>query len=276
MANSIHRLSRRANGPLISVNCGAITETLLDDELFGHEKGAFTGANNLKVGFFEQAHGGSIFLDEVSELSKKAQVKLLRVLQDMTFQRVGGQRPISVDTRVIAATNRDIETMVANGEFRKDLWFRLNTFPIAVPPLRERKDDIPILAHFFTERFKVEMNLPYSHRFASEAMAQLQKYHWPGNIRELENVIERALIINRGAPLSFSSLDEGRESISMDTAGEQAARVLTLDEAMRNHINKVLEITGGRIEGRGGAAEILDVKPSTLRARMKRLGIRRG
>jgi transcriptional regulator with GAF, ATPase, and Fis domain len=274
IANTIHQRSRRAEGPLVSINCGAIVETLLDSELFGHEKGAFTGAGSVKIGFFEQANGGTIFLDEVCELSMLAQVKLLRVLQNMIFQRVGGQKTISVDVRVITATNRDIARMVENKEFRKDLWFRLNTFPITIPPLRERKEDIPELAEYFAKRLTVEMNLPYRYRFASHAMEQLKRYNWPGNVRELENVIERALILGRGAPLSFPYLDTMIPEAASASSGENHNQALTMKEMMRLHIINVLNLTRGRIEGRGGAAEILDMKTSTLRSRMKKLGIR--
>jgi transcriptional regulator with GAF, ATPase, and Fis domain len=274
MANTIHRLSSRSEGPFVSINCGALTETLLDSELFGHEKGAFTGASTMRKGFFEQANGGTIFFDEVSELSLQAQVKLLRVLQDMTFQRVGGQRAISVDVRVIAATNRDIAQMVKDREFRKDLWFRLNAFPITIPPLRERTQDIPVLAEYFAKRLSVEMNLPYRYRFAPHAMEQLQRYDWPGNARELENVIEKALIISRGAPLSFPHLDFIIPEMPPISPVVDNDEVLTMNEIMIRHITKVLKITDGRIEGRKGAAEMLGMNSSTLRARMKKLGIR--
>jgi len=276
IANTIHHRSRRSEGPLVSINCGAITESLLDSELFGHEKGAFTGAGAVKIGFFEQADGGSIFLDEVSELSGQAQVKLLRVLQNMTIRRVGGQRTINVDVRVIAATNRDIAKMVENREFRKDLWFRLNTFPITIPPLRERKGDIPALAEHFARRLTVEMNLPYRYRFAHHAMDQLRRYDWPGNVRELENIIEQALIVSRGAPLAFPYLDYISPPGPAAPAGEDYNRVLTMNEMMKRHIMSVLKLTDGRIEGKGGAAEKLGMNPSTLRARMKKLGIRIG
>lgn len=274
IANTIHLHSRRAEKPLVSINCGAIVETLLDSELFGHEKGAFTGAGTAKIGFFEQANGGTIFFDEVSELSMLAQVKLLRVLQNMTFQRVGGQKAVSVDVRVIAATNRDIARMVENREFRKDLWFRLNTFPITIPPLRERKEDIPELAEFFAKRLTVEMNLPYRYRFAPHAMEQLKRYNWPGNVRELENVIEQALILSRGAPLSFPQLANIRFEAASVAHKEKSHQATTMNEMMKNHIIDVLNLTNGRIEGKGGAAQVLDMKPSTLRARMKKLGLR--
>ncbi len=274
MANAIHRRSRRSEGPLVSINCGGITETLIDSELFGHEKGAFTGADMVKKGVFEQADGGTIFLDEVSELSGQAQVKLLRVLQSMTIRRVGGQRTITVDVRVIAATNRDLAQMVESREFRKDLWFRLNTFPIAIPPLRERKGDIPSLAEHFARRLTVEMNLPYRYRFAPHAMGQLQRYDWPGNVRELENIIEQALIVSRGAPLSFPYLDFVTPEVTDPPRPGESSEVLTMNEMMRRHIIRVLKITDGRVEGSKGAAEVLGMKPSTLRARMKKLGIR--
>ena len=274
MANAICHYSRRADRPFVSINCGALTETLLDSELFGHEKGAFTGASTVKKGVFEQADGGSIFLDEVSELSRNAQVKLLRVLQNMTFQRVGGHRTISVDVRVIAATNRDIGQMVENKEFRKDLWFRLNTYAITIPPLRERAEDIPILADYFAKRIAVEMNLPYRYRFAPHAMEQLQRYNWPGNVRELENVIERALIVSEGKPLSFPYLDYYLPERSSEPSGESNNKAITMNQMMCRHITHILKLTKGRIEGRGGAAEILDTKPSTLRAKMKKLGIK--
>jgi len=274
IANTIHQRSRRAEKPLVSINCGAIVETLLDSELFGHEKGAFTGAGSAKIGFFEQANGGTIFLDEVSELSMLAQVKLLRVLQNMTFQRVGGQKAVSVDVRVIAATNRDIARMVENKGFRKDLWFRLNTFPITIQPLRERKEDIPELAEYFAKRLTVEMNLPYRYRFSSHAMEQLKHYNWPGNVRELENIIEQALILSRGAPLSFPHLANIRSEAAFVAHEEKHNRPMTMHEMMKNHIIDVLNLSDGRIEGKGGAAQILDMKPSTLRARMKKLGIR--
>lgn len=268
IASAIHRTSKRANGPMIGVNCGAIPETLLDSELFGHEKGAFTGASGLKRGYFEQAHGGTIFLDEIGELSLSAQVRLLRLLQTTEFQRVGGSRPISADVRVIAATNRNLLAAVQNNLFRKDLWFRINVFPIHVPPLRERPEDIPALAEFFARRKTHEMSLSWQPVFAEGAIAQLQGYHWPGNVRELQNVIERALILSAGSPISFPNLQ------MTEGIGEVRPLTLTLRSVMTEHIIKCLKMAKGRIEGHGGAAELLDLHPSTLRAKMRKFGIR--
>lgn len=277
IANAIHQTSGRSNGPLISINCGAIPESLIDSELFGHEKGAFTGATSLKRGYFEQANGGTIFLDEIGELPLAAQVKLLRVLQTMEFQRVGGSRTISVDVRVIAATNRDLREMVRKHGFREDLWFRLNVFPIKIPPLRDRKNDIPALAEYFALRKARDMNLPTHSGFAPDAFYQLMAYDWPGNIRELQNVIERALIISRGKPLSFSGLSgdvTSETKYSNKGLISEKGSVQTIDALLKGHIERTLALTKGRVEGEGGAAFLLGVNPSTLRGKMRRLGIK--
>jgi transcriptional regulator with GAF, ATPase, and Fis domain len=278
IANAIHRNSGRTDQPFVSVNCGAIPETLLDSELFGHEKGAFTDAHSLKEGFFEQADGGSIFLDEIGELSCSAQVKLLRLLQTMQFHRVGGRRLQTVDVRVIAATNRDISAMVRSGIFRKDLWFRINVFPINVPPLRKRKQDISPLALHFARFKSKEMALPWRPGFADEAMSQLEAYDWPGNVRELQNVIERSLIIAQGKPMSFPNLNLTAENIDRKSAPDDQVApcaFLTLESVTKRHIKQAISISGGKIEGKGGAADLLGMTPSTLRARIKKLGIRR-
>jgi transcriptional regulator with GAF, ATPase, and Fis domain len=273
IANAIHHRSSRSDGPLISVNCGAIPETLLDSELFGYEKGAFTGAVSLKKGYFEQADRGTIFLDEIGELSLQAQVKLLRVIQTLAFQRVGGSRTISIDVRVITATNRDLATMVENRHFRSDLWFRLNIFPIRIPPLRERKIDIPALAEYFVRRQSIEMNLPYTYHFLPGAIEQLQRYDWPGNVRELQNVIERALIISNGESLSFPNLSGG-PNVQADVEFLTSPELyLTMDEMIDQYIRKTLTLTKGRIAGKGGAAELLALNSSTLRGKMRKLGI---
>jgi formate hydrogenlyase transcriptional activator len=273
IASAIHSLSNRRSGPFIKVNCGAIPETLVDSELFGHEKGAFTGAIDQKRGRFERAHKGTIFLDEIGELPANAQVRLLRVLQSKEFERVGGSSSITVDIRVIAATNRNLEAMVKRREFREDLWFRLNVFPITVPPLRERKADIPALVHYLLGRKSREMGLPAVPSLAPRAIDQLMAYHWPGNVRELDNVVERAVILNRGKALDFSGLVTSTER---SPATEYDTRGMEIDEVNAAHIRSVLAMAKGRVNGPGGAAELLGVNPSTLRHRMKKLGIRYG
>ena len=274
IAKEIHRRSKRSDGPLVSINCGAIPETLLDSELFGHEKGAYTGAHHLKRGYFEQAESGTVFLDEIGELPPPAQVRLLRMLQTMELRRVGGSRTLYIDVRIIAATNRDLAGMVKNGSFRKDLWFRINVFPILIPPLKERAADIPALAEHFARKKTKEMNLPHEPVFERGAMSQLQAYDWPGNVRELQNVIERALITSQGRPLSFPNLAPPTPETSDAETPREAGRFLKMDEMMALHIKRSLALSGGRIAGHGGAAEILGMHPSTLRARMRRLGIR--
>ncbi len=275
IANAIHNASDRMNGPMISVNCGAIPENLLESELFGYEKGAFTGASQQKTGYFERAHKGTIFLDEVAELSLKAQVKLLRVLQNMTLERVGGNHTIKVDIRVLAATNRNLPTMIKKRHFREDLWFRLNVFPIRIPPLRERKQDIPELLRFFISTKAKEMNLQFLPRFSPEAVKQLQAYDWPGNVRELQNVIERSIILHQNDPISFPYLNDDQSSQSDETkSSELSSTLLTMDQMMIKHIQNALDISNDRVEGPGGAADLLDMNPSTLRGRMRKLGIK--
>jgi len=273
IANAIHYSSPRKDGPFVKVNCGAIPETLLDSELFGHEKGAFTGALSQKRGRFERADRGTIFLDEIGELPPQAQIRMLRVLQYKELERVGGTHPVSVDIRLIAATNRNLEEMVKEKQFREDLWFRINVFPIRIPSLRERREDIPALVHHFAERKSRELKLPNSPALAKGAIDRLTSYDWPGNVRELENLVERALILSQGAPLTFDDLagrkEEGRPSVP-DAAAENA---LDLDAVISNHIRRVLEVSNGRVHGKGGAAEFLGMNPSTLRYRMNHLGI---
>ena len=282
IANAIHYASPRRNGPLIKVNCGAIPDSLLDSELFGHEKGAFTGALERKRGRFERAHGGTIFLDEVGELPPAAQVRLLRVLESHEFERVGGTSPISADVRVITATHRNLPEMVRYKEFREDLWFRLNVFPITIPPLRQRKADIPALVNYFIERKTREMKLNHRPVPAPGEMERLQQYDWPGNVRELENTVERELIRHQtnkpNVPLRFNDFKSLVNS-QIETAGAQPATkdkqepCMRLDEMTRRHIMQVMEKTNGKIQGNTGAAAILGLHPSTLRHRMRKLGI---
>jgi len=277
IANVIHNLSPRKDGQLIKVNCGAIPENLLDSELFGHEKGAFTGAISRKRGRFERANGGTIFLDEIGELQPDAQVRLLRVLQEKEIERVGGTESIKVDIRVIAATHRDMEEMVKDGNLREDLYFRLRVFPIEIPPLRDRKGDIPSLVQHFMLNKSREMGLKGIPTLAPGALDRLTAYHWPGNVRELENVVERALILSGGESLAFNDLQVLLKTwphpyleVGTEPEGEDP---LPLDEVMSRHIRKVLAMTGGRVGGEQGAAHLLQINPSTLRKRMRKLGI---
>jgi formate hydrogenlyase transcriptional activator len=273
IANAIHYSSLRKDGPFVKVNCGAIPESLVDSELFGHEKGAFTGAISQKRGRFERADHGTIFLDEIGELPPQVQVRMLRVLQYKEFERVGGTNTISVDIRLIAATNRNLEEMVKEKKFREDLWFRLNVFPIRIPPLRERKEDIPALVQYFVERKSRELKLVNTPSMAPGVIDQLLAYLWPGNVRELENVVERALILNQGEPLTFEDLFGGKsEAPSCMPSGPQS-QSLKLDDVMSGHIRRVLEMTNGKVHGKGGAAEVLGINPSTLRNRMSQLKI---
>ncbi len=228
IARAIHRLSPRADGPYIRVNCGALSENLLESELFGHVKGAFTGAIDNKTGRFEAAHGGTIFLDEISSMSPKLQVKLLRVLQEREFERVGESRTIRVDTRVIAATNQSLEDEIEAGRFRDDLYYRLNVVPIRLPPLRERREDIPALGQFFLERYSEE-NRRDTPELTSEVLQALQEYDWPGNVRELENYIERAVVMANGHPLEPGMLAlPGRHERRLRPAGARTGDVLSL------------------------------------------------
>jgi formate hydrogenlyase transcriptional activator len=273
IANMIHYSSLRANGPFISVNCGAIPDSLIDSELFGHEKGAFTGAMANKKGRFERANKGTIFLDEISELPPQAQVRLLRVLQNREIERVGGVETISLDIRIIAATNRNLQQMVSEGLFREDLWFRLNVFPIFIPPLRERKTDIPALVQHFVILKSKEMKLPDIPILEQGAIEPLQTYDWPGNVRELANVVERSLITNPKGPINFTSVQLPGASFDKKRDPEKTD---ALDAVMADHIRQVLLKTDGRVNGLGGAAELLEVHPNTLRNRMDKLGISYG
>jgi transcriptional regulator with GAF, ATPase, and Fis domain len=281
IARAIHSLSARREGPFVTVNCGAIPETLMDSELFGHEKGAFTGALSQKRGRFERANGGTIFLDEVGELHPEAQVRLLRVLQQREIERVGGTEMIKVDIRVIAATNRNFETMIKEGKLREDLYFRLQVFPVVIPPLRHRKGDIPSLVQHFIQKKSREMRLKSISTLAPGALERLMAYDWPGNVRELENAVERALILSKGEPLRFNDLGTPIKSephIESRAIFEpypelQIEESLGLDKILSHHIRRVLRMTGGRVGGKQGAAHLLQINPYTLRKKMKKLGI---
>ncbi len=278
LASTIHKMSSRFGGPFIDVNCGAIPNALMDSELFGHEKGSFTGAAALRRGRFERAHGGTIFLDEIGELTPEAQVRLLRVLQEKTITRVGGTEKLDLDIRVIAATHRNLEEMMQQKLFREDLYYRLKVFPIKIPTLGQRKPDIPSLAHHFVEKKSMQMKLLSTPKITAEGMDRLIAYEWPGNVRELENAIERALILSKNQPLSFaelSRLPSGiSENIKKSTIGDSVhADSFDLDMAMARHIKKVMTLAHGKVEGKNGAAKLLGVNPRTLRSRMRKLGV---
>ncbi|MGD9188418.1 MAG: sigma-54 dependent transcriptional regulator, partial [Desulfobacteraceae bacterium] len=273
IARLIHNQSNRRQGPFVPVNCGAIPETLIDSELFGYKKGAFTGATSSKKGIFESANSGTVFLDEVAELPLNAQVRMLRVLQEKKIQHVGGVTPIDVDIRVIAATHGDLDQMINSGQFRSDLWFRLHVFTIMIPPLRERKEDIPSLVEYFTQKKSKEMGIPAPFQASADALSSLFSYDWPGNVRELENVVERAMILSRGNPLAFHSIIRGDEAETIGRSVFKLGEILELNQIISSHIRKVMKLTKGKINGPGGAAEKLGVHPATLRSRMVKLGI---
>lgn len=271
-ASAIHNLSARGKGPFITVNSGAIPETLVDSELFGHERGAFTGAVEQKRGRFERAHGGTVFLDEIGELPPQVQVRMLRVLQEKIIERVGGSKPIPVDIRIIAATHRNIDDMVRSGRFRGDLLFRINVFPIRIPPLRERKEDIPALVFYFISKKARQLKLPAIPELSPGAISRLTDYEWPGNVRELENVIEREMILNRTGPLAFDAISGSRAGGRRPYPGEKK-EPLTFNEISVRYITDALRKSRGVIHGANGAARLLGINPSTLRSRMKKLGI---
>lgn len=275
IANAIHFSSPRRNGAFIKVNCGALPDNLIDSELFGHERGAFTGAVAESRGRFERADGGTIFLDEIGELPPNAQARLLRVLQNREVERVGGKRPIPVDIRVIAATHRNLQSMVANGSFREDLWYRLSGFPIVVPPVRQRKEDVPALTRHFVTVKSRDLGLGVPPSIAPGALIRLMEYDWPGNVRELENLVERELILHRGGPLSFGTVlpNSKEKNVPLVAGNGQSLYPLNLDEANAVHITEVLKLANEKIDGPGGAAELLGINPSTLRSRLDKLGV---
>ena len=265
VAQSIHDLSKRKHRPMVKVNCAAIPSTLIESELFGREKGAYTGAMTTQVGRFEVANGSSLFLDEIGELSSELQAKLLRVIQDGSLERLGSTKTIKVDVRIIAATNRNLEQAMVDGKFRSDLYYRLNVFPVSVPPLRERREDIEPLVRSFITEFEKMMGKQIKSIPRKDVQA-LQSYSWPGNVRELRNLVERSMILTKDSTLHI-------ENPKMSGSGRSLSR--TLDEIQKDHILSVLEHTNWRVRGESGAAEILGLKPTTLDSRMKRLGIKR-
>jgi formate hydrogenlyase transcriptional activator len=267
IADVIHNLSPRRDRPMITVNCAALPANLIESELFGREKGAFTGADTRQIGRFEVAHGSTLCLDEIGELPLELQAKLLRVIQHNAFERLGSSQTINVDVRIVATTNRNPEEEIRKGRFRQDLYYRLNVFPITVPPLRQRQEDIPLLVQAFTERYARKLGKQIT-SIPKETMKALQEYPWPGNIRELESIIERAVILCPGPVLQLA---DKLESLSLPLL----AGMKTLEETERNQIIKTLSETRWRIEGKDGAAAILGLNPSTLRARMHKLGIAR-
>jgi transcriptional regulator with GAF, ATPase, and Fis domain len=287
VARAIHTRSARNSGPFLRVNCGAIPPELIDSELFGHERGSFTGAVAERKGWFERADGGTLFLDECGELPPAAQVRLLRILQDGQYERVGSEKTRTVDIRIVAATHRNLTAMVSQGQFRQDLWYRLAIFPIQLPPLRERITDIPALASHFALRAARRLGLPTLIPSASD-IGRLVAYEWPGNVRELASVIERAAILGGGRRLDIEhalGTTMTTERIAADVpsidpsctlVGRQVSSLETLDQVQRRHIEKALACTSGRIEGRNGAALLLQINPHTLRSRMRRLRIQRG
>ena len=276
-AKAIHSHSRRSKQPLIRVNCATLTPSLIESELFGHDKGAFTDAVETRPGRFEIADGGTIVLDEIGEFDLALQSKLLRVIQFGEFERVGSSKTRHSDARIIASTNRDLTAMVREGKFRQDLYYRLSVFPIAIPPLRERKHDIPLLVAHFVERMRAKLgkNITYTPQLVID---ELVAYNWPGNIRELENIIERSIIISPGTTLILSDPGKGRQrmsSVPEDLSNFISLEGQTLDDVQREHIRLVCESCEWKIDGAGNTAEILGINPNTLRSRMKKLGISR-
>jgi len=268
LVRAVHNLGSRRERPLVKINCAALPANLIESELFGHEKGAFTGALSRKIGRFELAHGGTIFLDEIGDLPLDLQAKLLRVLQEGEFERLGDPNTIKVDVRVIAATNRELEKAIENGDFRQDLYYRLNIFPIESPPLRYRKDDIPVLVRHFVEKFNSKTGKKIE-AVPQPVMQTLHAYNWPGNVRELENIIERAVIISPGKQLQLG------DWLPQKATESGSSKVLTLEELEKQHILQVLDLTKWRVRGKNGSAEILALKPTTLESRMLKLGIKR-
>jgi transcriptional regulator with PAS, ATPase and Fis domain len=266
MARAIHAESPRSHGPFVAVSCAALTETLLESELFGHERGSFTGAIARQRGKFEMANHGTLFLDEIGDITPKLQLDLLRVLEERTFHRVGGTEAVQVDVRIVAATNRDLKKAVANGTFREDLYYRLNVIPVSIPPLRDRREDIPLLVDHLLEQLGVEAGRTID-GVSHDAMSMLMTYDWPGNVRELRNILERAVVVASGAVIQPGDIGLHRPS----ERGSEPVGLLSLDEIERRHIAAVLEHTGGNITQ---AARILDIDRVTLYNKIKKYHLR--
>jgi two-component system response regulator HydG len=271
VAHSVHELSYRKNSPLVIVNCAALPHSLIESELFGHEKGSFTGANAIRIGKFEQANGGTLFLDEIGELPLDSQVKLLRVLQEKEIERLGGNKIIKVNVRIVAATNRSLEKEVAEGRFRLDLYYRLNVFPIGLPPLRERKEDIGLLADFFLQKYVTASRRAIT-SISESALDQLYHYSWPGNIRELEHLIERTVLLTKTAEIESFDLPKPSETSFVQNQDQ----LKSMEDMERDHIMNALHHCNGKVSGSGGAAELLKIQPQTLYSKMKKLGINKG
>lgn len=278
IAHAIHDQSNRKSKPMVVVNCGALPETLIESELFGHEKGAFTGANSNRIGKFEQANGGTIFLDEIGELPLNSQVKLLRVLQEKEIERIGGDATIKLDVRVITATNRCLQLEVAEGRFRLDLYYRLNIFPLELPPLRDRKEDIEALALYFLEKYALKSRRNIT-KISDKGMKQLLDYNWPGNIRELEHLIERSVLLateNEISAFDIPQLAEQQQQQNSFDEPQKNNALLSMEDMEREHIMNTLKACNGKVFGPGGAAEVLKIPASTLYSKMKKLKIQQG
>ena len=273
IAHAIHEHSLRKEKPIVVVNCAALPISLIESELFGHEKGSFTGANARRIGKFEQANGGTVFLDEIGELPLDAQVKLLRVLQEKEIERVGGDTTVKVDVRIVAATNRNLEHEVAEGRFRLDLYYRLNVFPIELPPLRDRIEDVIYLAEYFLKKFNIKSRKQLT-GFSSAALQQLRQYNWPGNIRELEHLIERSILLANENEITNIELPTILPT--PQTTSTSAGGIKSLEEMEREHIMNALDTCGGKVFGPGGAAELLKIPATSLYSKMKKLGIKQG
>jgi two-component system response regulator HydG len=269
VAHAIHDLSAHKSNPIVIVNCAALPHSLIESELFGHEKGAFTGANALRIGKFEQANNGTIFLDEIGELPLDSQVKLLRVLQEKEIQRLGGNKTIKINVRIVAATNRSLEKEVAEGRFRLDLYYRLNVFPIQLPTLKERKEDIEALAYYFLKKYSASSRKNVN-SISAEALEQLMQYNWPGNIRELEHLIERNVLLAKTDEIKKFDLP----SNTVNSILENSGKMKSMEEMEKEHIMNALQSCNGKVSGPGGAAELLQMQPQTLYSKMKKLGIK--